>query len=1151
MASTVAAAHNTAAGSSRRDFSPYPVAAFSSSATPFSSNSDNGDGDRSSAALSPSIISTALSSTNQEDKERYSSTTNTIFTTDTVEEEPDMISQEIQAFIDKLQSITPKTAQDDKIVEQVLEESWELLQQHFQAQQQLQSDTSTSQIQAQQSAATIAALLTSMQHLLDSWIAMHLQLVTRPQTSRPFQIGLGAWNMASSQPPQQSAHDANNATNATPIRLASPASQSGQIMQRWYELLGGSLDLTPSMDHYHSVLTTQANMSTNLAAVAVSANASNSNADQRRRNIRRLKTLGRRSWDIVDQLRSWGYTWTPTLETNALLVRCLSRVIIGMGSSGTTSETTANTWNRLIDIMNYQIHPPTSSSSSSSRDHKQQRQAASNSSSTNSREAFYRQQALCDALVAAKHVMSAIRNNPTASSLHIDANQTNAIASWGAALVDSLQNNPASALDFGEEHLLPYDASHYTATSDPSLLSSAYRTLTAGCEAWQFLLCHFAPHMMARNNHQQQQQQQPLLVASAIHDVLDCLEETGRQRYALEDESSGSNAIYVALLRHYLLTIKAWEAELPYLRDNDKEQAIQRRLGLLQRWEDHHNALLLANSIQGDAVLSIPTIQTTNLQRVAHKNMLNQSFNNLMMAKFEVGQVDDVYSLFQRMKDYGLQPDDVSYSAILKAFADSTRPNAAVTAHKLWEMLVSDWRANPASEATVKPKSQHYVSVMVGWSRSPPPRQVEAVKKSKEVFDQLFLDYKLDMDLSKGNPTIKPAMVHNATMLTTLTRCRQRSEEIDSMTLQLVADQLGKGSHQITEGWYHTAMNALSKVGTPEAARIAESFLDHMGDQYRETGDLTMKPTVKHFGYCMNAWSRSAAKGKGPAADAYMNIDKLLDRLQAQFSASCNDPSLLPGGRIYYMLLNALIRTGECDIGAKANEILQRMEELATIGEAEYPSEFVYNKVIEAHRNGQGDDCGKQAEEVLDKMLAAYSHKDTTGTKPTAYSYTGVIQAWSRSQQPDKVVRAEALLKQLQQLFELQGDLDLQPTSQTFESVLNCCAYLPRSADPQYRKEGLRISLQTMVDMESQGGVVTAYAYFLALKTCYDNTSSTQERVECASVLFDRCCKQGMISDGFIDMLRLCAPHLYKQIPSSLPKIWTKNAKTSRHLRGE
>ena len=1058
----------------------------------------------------------------------------------------------------------PEIVRDDAAVEKVLEEAWDFLQQ-----QQLQRTVAASttmhdscSFSQTTTSTTSLLLLRRMQEFLDAWISMHVQLVTRPQTSRPFQILLEAWSSAAFQnnnvlTPVDSLHDSRRSSSL-------PATEACHVLQRWYELLGGSIDMTPGMEHYHQLLATYANVLTNILDVMQSQQSQQQQHQQQNSTspdqlLLQMNSLAMEAWAIVDQLKSWGYTYAPTSETNAHLIRCLSRVAVAscyssnrnsdvllfISSSDDHEDDTSTfdhnalrSWNRMLRTME-EIIGRMDSKKTKVLDEEY------------GKESFYQLQALCDALLAAKTVMSKHgntnnRHQKRLSSTGVGALESNSLLSWQpwgttlAALFLQQADRLSSSLDFGELNLLPYDPNHarqkhLSASVNSQPLSSAYQLLTTGCEAWQFLLCHCSPRSTLDYYHQQQQRQSPpqnqLLVASEIHDVLDRLEDIGRQRHTITGDLNNSPMIYSALLRHYLLTIKAWEYEMPHLESRDKERAMQRRDELLQRWEAHHKNLLSARAATGISTIA---------EKKNRKILQVQSFNNLMLARFKIGQVNEVFALFQKMKDFRLQADATSYSAVLKSLADSTRNGAAEDAYKIWQSLTSSWRKNPALESTVKPISQHYASVLVAWSRS---RQSQGIAANRvlDVFYKLQRDCEFDFQRSDGNPTLKLSPIHYAMVLRTLARSRQRTQEIDAATLELAKKATSQGPPDARIN--NAAMNALSRVGTMEAATMAQNLLDEMEYHHRQTGDPSVKPTAKNYGYCMNAWARSAVK-EGPL-NAHRNIEDLLLRLETEFLASGNDPSLLPGSAVYYMLLTSLINTGVSDMGDKADAILHQLVEKAAMGQAEYPSEFVYNKVIEAHRKGNAKDCAEKAEAVLHMILAAYSHAldKPSSTKPTASSYNGVIHAWSRSSQPNKAARAASLLHELEQLFELAGDEKLMPDDFTYTAVLNTCAHLPGKSDPRYRMEALRIALQTIQKVEARHGLATSYMFYLALKTCYDNSQGSRQQTECAIVLFESCCRQGLVNKSILDILRLCAPLFYQKLPSSLPSGWTMNAR--------
>ena len=298
---------------------------------------------------------------------------------------------------------------------------------------------------------------------------------------------------------------------------------------------------------------------------------------------------------------------------------------------------------------------------------------------------------------------------------------------------------------------------------------------------------------------------------------------------------------------------------------------IGRQYELIQRLEVNHKNLLAAGVAAHDLSLTEKNIR---------KKLWLQSFNSLMSAKFETGQVDDGFELFRRMEDFGLQADTWSYSIVLKALADSTRDDAADDAHRIWQILTSSWRQSPASATSVKPTNQHYTSVLVAWSRS---RHFygKAAKRAIDVFEQLRQDCEFDFRNSCGMPTLTMSRIHYATLLTTLARSRYRSDELDSLTVELVKKLMLQGP--LEARLYNIAINALSRAGTLEAASMAEDVLDEMDQHHKKTGIASLKPSAKEYTYCMQAWSRVT---HADPINAYRMIEDLLFRLESLFLAS-------------------------------------------------------------------------------------------------------------------------------------------------------------------------------------------------------------------------------------------------------------------------
>ena len=1018
------------------------------------------------------------------------------------------VDKDVQQIVAKLKDIRPSTSYDDSAVEQVLEDSWTLLQKRL-------DDHSPSAI----------PLLHYMQHLLDIWYSMHRQNVNRhssiPKTSRPFEILLEAWTRVSLTKHKHSYGE-----------ITSAGSQTCQVLQHWYEILGGDLALAPTMADFQKVLAAYAATSTNIIAGA-SSTPTNTNKNTNTDTNTALVDIASEAYNVVQELKHWGYTMEPTMETNAHLVRCLSNVIqMPLRYSQKEDHSSAKTvaWDRLQQVMNEGVLPIAK---------KYQTPKAKGTRIFDTRqpqdpqELLYLSQAMTDALCASKQYM----NNKDFDLMCASDCQL-----WGIAWNITFLQRPdqlETVLDYGEENHLPY--MHQSDTQTTSIgndLPPVFHMLVDGCEAWQFLLHHYFSKRESSFDYH------PTEAVQQIHSMLEQLEQIG-------EKYNNDNNLHSALLRSYLLTIKAWDDVIPYMETPDQEQARQLRDNVLRRFETRH--FQLVESLQAAE-------KETRMEWGAR---LRGSWNTLMSAKFHVGKVDEVHQLWKKMNETNVTGDAVTYAIVLKALADSTHSNAAPQAHGIWKRMRERWYKNlmnNKAQDIPKPTGQHYASVIVAWSRSPHPK---AAQRALQTFQQLEKDHEKELQRHQNNtegPTdiatsLKPTPVHYSALLLALTRSlgvirqgkKAFSAETQAIILNLVDQMLALPESYLNKVACGAALGALAKIGTQEAALISQRIMDEVEERWKH-GKEEFKPNAQMYANCMLAWSRAAERGE--VTDVTPQVEGLLRRLESEFLDAGKDPSLLPNEIVYCALLNSVIVSEKVGTEERVEEVLHDMENKAASGLAVPPNDFVYCKAISAYyktKNTKGD-SGEKAEAILERMRKAYYQDGVTTAKPTIYAYNGVIQVWAKSPCAGKAKHASRLLKQIQDAFS-SGDLDLRPNKATYASALKCCAFTPTSVDAEHRQEAVRAALQIMLDLEGEKSEKpTNLMYSLILQTIGLHVEDDFERRRLASAIFQKCCEEGFVNPSVLATLHRHAFDLYKKLPAggkdfkALPSSWTRHS---------
>jgi pentatricopeptide repeat protein len=227
------------------------------------------------------------------------------------------------------------------------------------------------------------------------------------------------------------------------------------------------------------------------------------------------------------------------------------------------------------------------------------------------------------------------------------------------------------------------------------------------------------------------------------------------------------------------------------------------------------------------------------------------------------------------------------------------------------------------------------------------------------------------------------------------------------------------------------------------------------------------------------------------AKEAY----KLLQRM-VQIADSGNYPvPMIPPLPSFTMVVSAFGKLGDVD---QATEILHWMLENQDTS-IPPPNSTCFNGLLDAWAKGGRKDAGTRAEQVLERMQQLH---DTQGldTLPTEYSYNICINAWARTPGPQSPIHAEAILRRMVDLHE--SGSEIGPSEPAFTSVMNAWANSERNDAP----ERVAAILHVMEDMAvtNNSSFVNAIPYTILIKAWgrLASRSAGRKKQECADKIF-------------------------------------------------
>eukprot|EP00586_Coscinodiscus_wailesii_P020303 CAMPEP_0172502528 /NCGR_PEP_ID=MMETSP1066-20121228/160963_1 /TAXON_ID=671091 /ORGANISM="Coscinodiscus wailesii, Strain CCMP2513" /LENGTH=575 /DNA_ID=CAMNT_0013277823 /DNA_START=136 /DNA_END=1860 /DNA_ORIENTATION=- len=240
--------------------------------------------------------------------------------------------------------------------------------------------------------------------------------------------------------------------------------------------------------------------------------------------------------------------------------------------------------------------------------------------------------------------------------------------------------------------------------------------------------------------------------------------------------------------------------------------------------------------------------------------------------------------------------------------------------------------------------------------------------------------------------------------------------------------------------------------------------------QLPEVTSQTHPPKIKinkrNFNWLIDAWAFSGHP------DAAQYALSLLQRMESH-------PLITPDVRSYTKVINALSRSRLPTAGDKAEEILERMNELSSgANPSAKPNTYTYTGVIEAWSNSGRGVEGAQRAEALSKKMVALSQEKGEDVKPTARSFNAVISAWAKSRgAEDSAQRAEDTLEIMEELYARGDNPDVKPNVFNYNAVMSAWSNSGEGASAADHIEGIFERMKDLYEKGDEGLKPTSASY--------------------------------------------------------------------------
>ncbi|KAL7537018.1 hypothetical protein ACHAXR_007541, partial [Thalassiosira sp. AJA248-18] len=441
---------------------------------------------------------------------------------------------------------------------------------------------------------------------------------------------------------------------------------------------------------------------------------------------------------------------------------------------------------------------------------------------------------------------------------------------------------------------------------------------------------------------------------------------------------------------------------------------------------------------------------------------------------------------YHKTKNKNIQPDQVTYGAVLHALAQAGMAHEAESILELLEDAEQGGAMVSSLTLTI------YNTVLNAWANS---SQRNAPKRAESLLERMKV-----LSSSGKNPQIEPDAISISTVISCHARSKTRhGAERGERILNEAMAMYSQGNSRVKPdsimfncaitGWTNISGIESEQGGMPSnvmPAERAEMLLQKMKDS-----QLDVHPVAQTFNIILDCWAKSEMKGSTERALKLMkempqyNVDpdecsynsvlhamtkesdpKWVARAEDMFQEMKQKVST--SQITYHVMMNIYGKSSDRDGSTKAVELLRTME-----NENLSPSDISYNICIDAYAR-RGDH--RKAESLLDEMISL-TDQGKAGCRPTIHSFASVVNALAKSGDVDAVARAEDVVRKVEELEYV------SPNSILYNSLIDCIVK-SRRKDNAVNAEKILLRMEEMHRSGNNYVRPNSYAYSMVLTCC-------------------------------------------------------------------
>lgn len=437
--------------------------------------------------------------------------------------------------------------------------------------------------------------------------------------------------------------------------------------------------------------------------------------------------------------------------------------------------------------------------------------------------------------------------------------------------------------------------------------------------------------------------------------------------------------------------------------------------------------------------------------------------------------LEDMLKAYREGCDH-LQPDAVTFSALIEIYAKQMIPEYVERAEELFAMM---------DDLGVRRNVHTYSQLQNVYARS---SRHDAPAMTEKILKEM---------IEHNDPSLQPSIANYNAVLNALART-------PSVENTNKADQfLERMMLPVAVGGYDVETDRMSFILTIYAgsrcpdenlgARVAEKVLMKMEEralmewkkkkEISSAAPLVVYLDVECYNPALQVISRSDQR------DLVTKVISIVDRMEKLFE---DGHDVQPNRRTWNSLLHVYSRCQDSDSASNAEAILARMWELHFAGvPLARPDSFSYAAVLQAYQKSAQPNAAQRADTVL-RQFEEYFADGQMDHAPDVVHYTMVSTAWARSRHKGAADRCAQIVSHMTNRFEA-GFPNVKPNTRTYNALLDAVA---RSRDVD-RAEQILYNMISLAKNGDSGVAPDSYSFnSVIIAHCRSNQAGAGQRAE-------------------------------------------------------